>query len=435
MKNLTKITAIVFLSIGTLGIIQSCKKDLSPPDLFTLQISEVTQTSAVSRSVVRDDGGAEVCIRGVCWSTSQNPTTSSGKTVDGGGSGPYLSVIAGLNPNTTYHVRAYAINSEGTNYGNELTFTTSAPISGIRKSDIPGGARLGSTSFSIGNKVYLGLGFGDFIDSPGDFWEWDQVTDIWTKKADYPGNSGNGAVGFSIGTKGYFGTGLTIAGGATNEFWEYDPATNKWTEKASLPVSAARTEAVGFSIGNKGYIGTGYVIGNDNMDNLNDFWEYDPATDNWTGKASLPVTAARGEAVGFSIGTKGYIGTGNFTGGFGGMALRDFWEWDQETNIWTRKADFRGLRRSGAVGFTIGSKGYIGTGFTLDENGFSSFSSDFWEWDQETNIWSRKADLEGNARVEAVGASIGDKGYIGTGIIDFEWGLMLNDFWEYDPDL
>jgi len=60
MKNITKITAIVFLLIGTLGIIQSCKKDLSPPDLFTLQISEVTQTSAVSRSVVRDDGGAEV---------------------------------------------------------------------------------------------------------------------------------------------------------------------------------------------------------------------------------------------------------------------------------------------------------------------------------------------------------------------------------------
>ena len=382
MKNITKITAIVFLLIGTLGIIQSCKKDLSPPDLFTLQISEVTQTSAVSRSVVRDDGGAEVSSRGVCWSTSQNPTTSSGKTVDRGATGPYLSVIAGLNANTTYYVRAYAINSEGTNYGNELIFTTSPPISGIRKSDIPGGTRSGSTSFSIGKKVYLGLGFGDDIDSPREFWEWDQVDDIWTKKADYPGNSGRGAVGFSIGTKGYFGTGFTITSGVTNEFWEYDPATNRWTEKASLPVSAARTEAVGFSIGTKGYIGTGYVFTDDEIVNLNDFWEYDPTTDDWTEKASLPVSSARAEAVGFSIGTKGYIGTGNLKAGIGGTALRDFWEWDQKTNIWTRKAE-----------------------------------------------------LEGNAKFDAVGASIGDKGYIGAGIIDFEWGIIINDFWEYDPDL
>jgi len=404
MKTISKKTAIVFLSIGILSIIQSCKKELSPPDLFTLQISEVTQTSAVSRSVVNDDGGAEVTTRGVCWSTSRNPTTSSDKTVDRGSTGLYLSVISDLTANTTYYVRAYAVNSEGTNYGNELTFTTSAPISGIQKSDIPGVARYGSTCFSIGQKIYLALGFGDDIDSQRDFWEWDQVNDIWTKKADYPGNSYSGAVGFSIGTKGYLGTGFSINGSVTNEFWEYDPVKNTWTEKASLPVSAARTEAVGFSVGNKGYIGTGYVFTDDEMVNLNDFWEYDPETDNWTEKASLPVSSARGEAVGFSIGNKGYIGTGNFTAGIGGTALRDFWEWDQVTNLWTRKADFAGLRRSGAVGFTIGNKGYIGTGVTLDENGFSNYSSDFWEWDQETNKWTRKADLEGNPRVNAVGA-------------------------------
>jgi len=131
-------------------------------------------------------------------------------------------------------------------------------------------------------------------------------------------NSGRGAVGFSIGTKGYFGTGFTITSGVTNEFWEYDPAINRWTEKASLPVSAARTEAVGFSIGTKGYIGTGYVFTDDEIVNLNDFWEYDPTTDDWTEKASLPVSSARAEAVGFSIGTKGYIGTGNLKAGIGG---------------------------------------------------------------------------------------------------------------------
>jgi len=430
MKTISKKTIIVFLSIGILGIIQSCKKELSPPDLFTFQISEIKQTSAVSRSVVQDDGGAEVFTRGVCWSTSPNPTTSSGKTVDRGGTGLYLSLIEGLTANTTYYVRAYAINSEGTNYGNELTFTTIAPVSGIRKSDIPGGTINIPTGFSIGNKFYVVMGPGD---DPGDFLEWDQSTDIWTKKADYPGNSGSGAVGFSIGNRGYIGTGLTITGQPTNEFWEYDPVINKWTEKASLPFSTASSSAVGFSIGNKGYIGTGY-LNNDNY-NSNDFWEYDPVADNWTKKASLPG-AGRGDAVGFSIGNKGYIGTGVFWSPVTMSYLRDFWEWDQETDIWTRKADFGGLSRKGAVGFSIGSKGYIGTGYTLDENGSYSYSRDFWEWDQGTNKWKRKADLEGNPRAWSIGVSIGDRGYIGAGIIDDgDWGQIINDFWEYDPDL
>ncbi len=433
MKNITRITVIVFLTIGIPGINQSCKKILSPPDLSTLFISDVTQTSAVSRSLIRDDGGAEITARGICWSTSPNPTTSSSKTEDGTGSGSYYSVLEGLTANTTYYARAWAVNIEGTNYGNELTFTTSLPTSGIRKSDIPGDTRYGSTSFTVSNKMYLALGHGNDIDSHRDFFEWDQGTNVWTKKADYPGESGSGAVGFSIGTKGYIGTGRTVSGELTNEFWEYDPETNRWTQKASLPVNAARTDAVGFSIGNKGYIGTGYIIISDYMDNSNDFWEYDPAADKWSEKASLPVSAARGDAVGFSIGTKGYIGTGIYTDVIGGYALRDFWEWDQESDSWTRKADFGGLSRGGAVAFSIDGKGYIGTGCAFQDDGSTNNARDFWEWDQTTNTWTRLADFEGKGRIDAIGVSIEDKGYIGSGIIDSAWGIVLNDFWEFDP--
>ncbi len=117
-------------------------------------------------------------------------------------------------------------------YGNELSFTTSFEQgTGTQKSDFPGGARYDATSFSIGTKVYLGLGTTDGDNILKDFWEWDQASNVWTRKADYPGNEVFGAVGFSIGTKGYIGT------GGTNEFWEYDPATNSWTQKSSLPGS------------------------------------------------------------------------------------------------------------------------------------------------------------------------------------------------------
>ena len=65
------------------------------------------------------------------------------------------------------------------------------------------------------------------------------------------------------------------------------------------------------------------------------------------------------DAVGFSIGSKGYIGTGLPISGF----VKDFWEYDPATNTWTQKADFGGTARHSAVGFSIGSKGYIGTGW------------------------------------------------------------------------
>ncbi len=117
----------------------------------------------------------------------------------------------------------------------------------------------------------------------------------------------------------------------------------------------------GFSIGTKGYIGTsGNVYTNDFT---TEFWEYDPATNSWTQKASLPITPSRYGAVGFSIGTKGYIGIGGKSGFNSDPYYKDFWEWDQATNIWTQKADFPGNARVAAVGFSIGNKGYIGTGY------------------------------------------------------------------------
>ena len=71
-----------------------------------------------------NDGNATVTARGVCWSTSHNPTVSNSHTTDGSGTGSFTSSITGLSQNTTYYVRAYATNSVGTAYGNEVSFTT-----------------------------------------------------------------------------------------------------------------------------------------------------------------------------------------------------------------------------------------------------------------------------------------------------------------------
>lgn len=97
---------------------------LSPPSVSSTAISNITATSATSGGNIANDGGSPVTARGVCWSTSQNPTTENSKTTDGTGIGSFSSSITGLTANTTYYVRAYAVNSQGTAYGNQVSFTT-----------------------------------------------------------------------------------------------------------------------------------------------------------------------------------------------------------------------------------------------------------------------------------------------------------------------
>lgn len=280
-----------------------------------------------------------------------------------------------------------------------------------------GTARSGAVSFTIGTKVYVGTG-GD----NRDFWEYDPATDTWTQKADFGGNGRGGAVGFSIGNKGYIGTGMYGGTVRYKDFWEYDPATDTWTQKADF-LGTARYGAVGFSIGNKGYIGTG----NDGVSgwgDRDDFYEYNPATDTWSSKAPFGGGQRQG-AVGFSICDKGYVGTG-IKLGFSNTNFKDFWEYDPTSNTWIQKADYGGGLVNSAVGFSICTLGYVGTG----TSGVIP-KMDFWKYNPATDAWVKKTDLP-SARYGAIGCSIGGKGYVGTGYDGM--GGNLNDFLEYTPD-
>ncbi|MCF8317984.1 MAG: hypothetical protein K9I02_04500, partial [Haliscomenobacter sp.] len=95
--------------------------------ISTDTVIEITSTSAKSGGNISADGGATVTARGVVWATSQNPTIAlSTKTSNGTGTGAFTSELTSLAANTTYYVRAYATNSAGTAYGNEVSFKTSA---------------------------------------------------------------------------------------------------------------------------------------------------------------------------------------------------------------------------------------------------------------------------------------------------------------------
>src|SRR5690554_3720688 len=100
------------------------EKQMGLSTLTTIKITNITASTAVSGGNIADDENNAVTARGVCWSTEQNPTIEDSKTTDGKGKGEFSSSLSELNPDTKYYVRAYATNSVGTAYGNEISFTT-----------------------------------------------------------------------------------------------------------------------------------------------------------------------------------------------------------------------------------------------------------------------------------------------------------------------
>jgi YD repeat-containing protein len=124
----------------------SCSKDDNNPslvpELTTDTISTITPFTANCGGNIISNGGETVTARGVCWSVSHTSTVSDNKTNDGNGVGKFTSEMSGLTPETKYYVRAYATNSIGTGYGNELSFTTEQECELL--------CDIGTESYSIG---------------------------------------------------------------------------------------------------------------------------------------------------------------------------------------------------------------------------------------------------------------------------------------------
>jgi len=135
----------------------TCSLALSLPTVTTTLASAVTSTGATLGGNVTADGNATVSERGVVYATTQTPTTANTKVAVGTGTGSFTTNVTGLTAGTTYYVRAYAINSQGTAYGSQETFTCSLALSLPTVSTTPAasitssGATLGGNVTSDGN--------------------------------------------------------------------------------------------------------------------------------------------------------------------------------------------------------------------------------------------------------------------------------------------
>ena len=163
-----------------------------------------------------------------------------------------------------------------------------------------------------------------------------------------------------------------------------------------------------------------------------DFYQYNADLNEWYSKASVPKKE-RSYAFSFVINGKGYVGGG----AIGGVPVQDFYEYDPITGTWSEKNDLKDdkvdadandkgytIAREQAVSFVIGGKAYVVGGIRL-----GGPNSENWEYTPDSDTWEKKNAYEGGTVVGAVGFSIGDFGFVGTG----SNGSSLNDKWRFDP--
>ena len=230
----------------------------------------------------------------------------------------------------------------------------------------------------------------------------------WVSRATFPGIAMGEGASFTINNLAYIGTGINplttnqkltamykyTAAPILNEVYGYDSAYGSWAQIAPFP-GPARSNAVGFTIGNTGYLGSG--LASDGETPLADFYSYNPGANTWTEIDSISngdSTYPRFDAVAFGFDTTAYVLTG--TDGY--YYFVDVWRYSPTTNTWIRQHAFPGSQRSGAVSFIHQGLGYIATGYTPGSKWATGTSCyDFWVFtplsDTSTISWRRLRDI------------------------------------------
>ncbi len=284
--------------------------------------------------------------------------------------------------------------------------------------------RASGIAFTIGTKAFVGLG-RDASGALNDLWEFDSGTGAWTPKANFPGKARIGAVAFVINGKAYVGTGNDFSGnGFKRDFYEYDPIANTWTAKADFPedfnAGAGITSGISFVIDGFGYVG----LGNTGLNNTKAFYRYDPVNNLWIRKADFGGIGRIG-ATGFTINTRGYVAMG-----YGGLNpnLKDLWGYDPTTDTWTQYLDYFSTGKGGSAAFVIRDNAIISAG---EEGDFSTqVRTRKTIYVNSSPGWLPALDLPGPVRASGVAFSIGDKGYIFGGR---DGSTYLNDFYSFIP--
>lgn len=292
----------------------------------------------------------------------------------------------------------------------------------VQKSNFPWQEFINGSVFSIGTTIYVMPGAHPV--NGNSFWAYNTLTDAWSQRAAFPGSVRESGIAFSAGGKGYFGMGAALTATTPqtavfyNDLWEYNPVSDTWNAKASLPASG-REGAVAFELNGFGYVGTGFggVAGN-----LADFWEYDPATNNWQQKAFFPGSP-RTMASGVGINGKGFVGMGaNYNQS---SIYSDFYMYLPSSNTWSTLASFNGGGTYSSKLVFAGNILYLTGGFLLPQ------SSNISQYDPVSNSWASLPAFPGGFRTNHIAINAGGRIFMGTGAD--QGNFYKKDWWEFNP--
>jgi len=197
---------------------QITTQTVSVPSVTTSAVSSITSYGAVAGGEVTSDGGSAVTARGVVWSTSENPTLTEGElTTDGTGTGSFSSTLEELDCNTTYYVRAYATNMQGTAYGSQVSFTSGECPEGLPVVTTAAISSITDTS-AIGGGEVTGDG-GEAVTAKGIVWSTGRSPDIgsdrYTTDGTGIGTFASNLTGLDCGTTYYVRAYATNANGTS----------------------------------------------------------------------------------------------------------------------------------------------------------------------------------------------------------------------------
>jgi hypothetical protein len=216
---------------------------------------------------------------------------------------------------------------------------------------------------------------------------------------------------FSINGKAYVG-----GGDASRTLFEYNPITNTWTQKVNIP----KSDIIGYAIASTSSYG--YVILHKVL------YQYNPVLDEWKQKTFPGIGEWR--QIAFSINEKIYVGLGTGTSGY----TTEFWEYDEISEIWTKKAEFPFGNKIDAIGFSINDKGYVLLGNPSNEYIYE-YDSNTDQWKEKLNIGGIVQDLSDN-RISSAAFVIEGKGYFTCGASQYNGGRVkkiFKDLYQFDP--
>ena len=247
-----------------------------------------------------------------------------------------------------------------------------------------------------------------------------RIPGTWAEKAAM-GSGRFWAFSFALGDKVYGGTGRPQFSATTplQDFWEYDPATDVWTQKADYP-GGPREGATGFVAAGRGFAAFGTPF----IQFSRAVYEYLPDSNAWVPRANVPGIGFA-FSHGFVLDSTFYIGPENGT--------NQVYAYHVPTDTWDTVAPFPGNDRRAQVSFAVQGKGYIGMGAGV----FGGVYGDFWAYDPTANSWAQVAELFPKSD-QSTAFAIGDYGYVlnvgGNQKNTYRYDPVL-DQWEFEATL